>query len=475
VRILEGIDPVPSMARGWTAPAWAVRFAVGLLASSVLLLLLLPPHLFVAAGLAVAIAFILIVHPRAYLALYLATGGLSLAIFASEPGELLKSDSGVQPDSLRLLAFAAGGVLLLFLRPRLLLLVSRHRLGLTFVAALAVSLLYTSGIVEGILLFLKICLPLLTYVLVISEVHTEFQIRGLLHACLIGLASTSLLAVMGVATGGSLFILDAGGISRFQGPMGPNSMAFYCTCFSLLFYSYGTRPARKSWLAIFGAVVMSAVVASTGARVGIAGLLLGILAIEWAREQTGRGCLITAAALIAVAVLSPVFQRFAYSRDIRDLAGLDVGAGFWGILGAVDTSGRDTVWRRVWEDLVITSPVVGHGLGSSDHYLADLLGGLMAPHSELLRLLADTGVVGAALGAALAAQVGTNLLKSHLPRDDPYEFLRPLAIGSFAAFIVFSMTDNALGCYAVFTGYLATFVGLLRARVNQLSDSGDGI
>src|SRR5439155_6776540 len=137
---------------------------------------------------------------------------------------------------------------------------------------------------------------------------------------------------------------------------------------------------------------------------------------------------IAAIALIAIAVLTPLFQRFAYSRDIHDLAGLNLGGGFWGFLAAIDTSGRDMIWRRLWEDMVITSPLVGHGLGSANYFLSSLVGRPMVPHSELLRLLADTGILGAALGVLLAMRIGLLLSQTRLPVDDRYEFLRPLAL-----------------------------------------------
>src|SRR5438552_11479977 len=137
--------------------AWPLLAGFGLLATSSILLLSLPPHLFVAASLAVAVTLLLIVQPRAYLMLYVATGALNLAIFASERRELFQSWGGMEPDGLRLLAFTAGAILLLFLRPRLLVVVSRYRIALAFILVLATSLLYSTSVDEGIRLLLKIC------------------------------------------------------------------------------------------------------------------------------------------------------------------------------------------------------------------------------------------------------------------------------------------------------------------------------
>jgi len=256
--------------------------------------------------------------------------------------------------------------------------------------------------------------------------------------------------------------------------MGASALAFYGTCVSLLLYCYGTMHGRRRWIPIIGAIGMGGIIAATGTRVGVAGFLLAVIAVEYVRKRVRRGYLIAAVGLLLIGILTPLFQRFAYSRDIHDLAGLNLGGGFWGILAAIDTSGRDVLWRRLWEDMVINSPFVGHGLGSSNSYLTNLVGRLMSPHSELLRLLADTGLLGATLGVLLAVRIGRRLWRTELPPDDRYEFLRPLALGLFVAFTVFSMTDNILECYGIFTGYLATFAGLLHVRARQLVGATDG-
>src|SRR3989442_12483466 len=132
--------------------------------------------------------------------------------------------------------------------------------------------------------------------------------------------------------------------------------------------------ARRHWPSILGAIFVSAIVVATGTRVAVAGLLAGIVTVEYFRRRVIRGLSIGTGSLVVIALLSPVLKRFAYSRDLHDLAGLDFGGGFWESLATVDTSGRDMLWRRVWEDLVITSPAFGHGIGSANHYLTALLG-----------------------------------------------------------------------------------------------------
>jgi len=445
-------------------------FALVLMMVASVFVLVLPPHILIAASLSIAVATILVVNPRAYLHLYLATGGLSLAIFATGRRELLKSFGGMEPDGLRLLAFSVGALLLVLLRPNLLLVIGRYRLAVAFVLVLATSLLYSSSIVEGVRLFLKICFPLMTYVLIITEVRTKDDIRSMLRACLMGVGCVGVVTIVRLVSGDSLYVIDAGGLARFQGPMGAGTLAFYCTCLSLLCYSYGTMQGKRHWVSIAAAIVFGAIVAATGTRVAAAGLLAAVVTIDCVRGRFKRGCVVGTIGLLVVAVLTPVLKRFAYSRDVHELAGLSFGGGFWENLSVVDTSGRDMLWRRVWEDLVLTSPVFGHGIGSSNHYLTDMLGTVegAVPHDEILRLLADTGVIGASLGVALAVSIVRRLWRTQLPEADRYEFLRPLALASFVSFLVCSLTDNTLEFYSVLTGYIAAFSGLLKVRSDQL-------
>src|SRR5438093_706276 len=150
MRRLEALDRFGDVWYGqFHSISWAI-LALGLMTVESLLLFLLPAHVFVAISLALLIGLILIVHPRAYLALYLATGGLSLAIFASDRRELLQSFGGMEPDGLRLLAFTMGSLLLLILRPQILRQVGRYRLALAFVLILAASLLYSPSVLEGV-------------------------------------------------------------------------------------------------------------------------------------------------------------------------------------------------------------------------------------------------------------------------------------------------------------------------------------
>src|SRR5438093_962275 len=84
-------------------------------------------------------------------------------------------------------------------------------------------------------------------ILVVSQVRTEGEIRGMVRACLVGVGCVGLVALVRLISGDSLYVIDAGGIPRLQGPMGASTLAFYCTSLSLLCYSYGTMHGRRHW------------------------------------------------------------------------------------------------------------------------------------------------------------------------------------------------------------------------------------
>src|SRR5436309_14159604 len=118
-----------------------------------------------------------------------------------------------------------------------------------------------------------------------------------------------------MSTGDSRYVDDAGAIPRYQGPMGSSTMAFYGTFVSLLLYCYGTMHGRRRWLPIAGAIGMGGIIAATGTRVGVAGFLLAVVAVEYVRKRLRRGYFIAAIGLLLIGILTPLFQRFAYSRD----------------------------------------------------------------------------------------------------------------------------------------------------------------
>ena len=60
-------------------------------------------------------------------------------------------------------------------------------------------------------------------------------------------------------------------------------------------------------------------------------------------------------------------------------------------------SGRNKLWGTTWTSAQ-TSPIIGHGAGSSDALITNTFVNAGHPHNDYLRLLNDYGLVGLLLG-----------------------------------------------------------------------------
>ena len=107
--------------------------------------------------------------------------------------------------------------------------------------------------------------------------------------------------------------------------------------------------------------------------------------------------------------------------------------------------------------------MLGSGVGSTGVYLTDRFGMIQVAHNEFLRVLCELGIVGFALGICLLWRIYWGLGRIQVSEQHEFGFLKPLALGVFTSFVVCSLTDNTLEYYAVFTGYVATFVALAKA------------
>ncbi len=123
--------------------------------------------------------------------------------------------------------------------------------------------------------------------------------------------------------------------------------------------------------------------------------------------KTASVVLIASIAFSLALDLVPGLQSRFYAGDVQTVAG--------GL--AVNTSGRESIWRPVWDDY-LRSPVIGHGPGTGDALTAKLsspeqggTGGAGNVHNDYLRILHDYGIVGLFLWIAAAATLIHTLYK----------------------------------------------------------------
>jgi len=127
----------------------------------------------------------------------------------------------------------------------------------------------------------------------------------------------------------------------------------------------------------------------------------------------------------------------------------------------IESSGRFKLWQTVLDRFFWDNPTMGSGLGATQAWFYG--GGyhdLMAEHSEFVRLLSDTGVVGLGLYLLMIGSCMLALWRVH--RSTSHPLLRYLSIAAFSMFpaYLFCMAfDNVLN-YALPAGqYPFAFTG----------------
>jgi hypothetical protein len=205
-----------------------------------------------------------------------------------------------------------------------------------------------------------------------------------------------------------------------------------------------TSPGWKA-AALMGVFAAACVAGFT--RITIAGLLLGSTAVLWV---SCKGLirwfipLVGMASVPALFFLSDTFRQrmFKNSGEISlDFLLKNPGAA----LDHVHGSGRFEAWSYVLTKFFEPSPLIGSGVGTTQHYFYTHATGLNVIHSEYIRLLAEVGIVGVALlgitGAAYVIRLTGTFRAASTSQGKAYSLA---AIGGMVVYVIFMATDNAI-------------------------------
>jgi len=137
------------------------------------------------------------------------------------------------------------------------------------------------------------------------------------------------------------------------------------------------------------------------------------------------------------------------------------------------TSGRSTLWREVYREFVQQSPLVGKGIGSTDSWLE--MRGKGRLHSEYLRILCDTGIVGLFLYLGAIFQFYILLIRNYYrSNDNTVRVYSARALAGLTFYLFTLATDNSLNYISEFSLYVFTFMAFAfipRIKFDKISDS----
>lgn len=450
-----------TIAPGWLVRARGAAAVMGAVAVCVAASYVLVDEPWMATGVVVGgtILCLLILRPKLILGLMLALGPFDLSFMTGGFKALLPGLGGLDMNGIRLIGVVAGlGALALVERDMV-----RHALGrygrwyVVFLIFAAATLLYTPARVEGLRLLFKLAYPFMLFVAVLAMVRTREELERLTDWTLWGAIAIALvLNPIYVLAGG--YEVDLAGRVRVHGVGAhENPFSFYLLVVTLISFTRYSVRGQLRYLALCG--VFGVWMALTLTRITLLAGLAGLTGAALYAALIARNYRAVTAAGIIGGALATVLVPVALERS---LGYIPTASELWRLLTdpvafweSVNWQGRQIIWPVLFR-MFLASPIVGNGLGASTVFLIETFQGAMGGviHNEYLRLLIDTGIVGATLFAIAVLSWLMGVLRAGR-NDDPLarEFAMP-AFAAIVAWVFIAATDNAFDYYAPFTQYI---------------------
>ncbi|HET9983738.1 MAG TPA: O-antigen ligase family protein [Longimicrobiales bacterium] len=454
---MSGVAAQPP-ARGVT---WEAAWLAGAGLSAVVAAFALARQPFFAAGVVFGglLLMVTLVRPLAIMAAMLVIGPIDLSFLTGGFKSLLEEQGGLDMNGIRLIGMVVAlGVMTVADRDLLRIAAARYgRWWLVFLAYAAASLAFTTSLVDGLRLLLKLAYPFLLFVGILGVVRTRAELERLASWLLWGAAAITLLLAPALVALGH-YELDQGRVRIPMIGVHENPMSFYLLMVILVaFTRFTTRGhyrylglclACGAWIAV--AMTRITVLAALASFAGCA-----LFAAVVVRNYRGVLAAVVVGALLGVALLPTALERtFGYVPGAGELAALAAHPAQ--LFRSMNFQGREIFWALVLKSF-LAHPWVGEGLGSSTALILRNFppswGGVV--HNEYLRLLSELGVVGVAL-FALAVFKWWGAVVRAARRADP--LVREFALPAFAGLVAWatiSLTDNTFDYYAPFTQYVA--------------------
>jgi O-antigen ligase len=373
----------------------------------------------------------------------LLTGSLSWGFVTGDEKVFFEGFGGLDLNGIRLVGVVLTFSFLLLHRPGGLRRFFALKPYLLFLVFAALGLVYTWNFNSGIRLFSKFLYPYLIFCVLLLEVNdaetVEKVIRVMLWGALVALVSIPVSIFFGVSTQFTETMVLVGGGATHRNPF-----AFYMVCITGLTAALYTFRRQGKYLLI--TLVGSGVVLLSITRIAIAALAV-ILGIIFFRRSVLRGVLVSSLALAAIVSYGPIRERMFYQGS--DMSFVDLVKEPRRVFTDVNAMGRFPAWGAGIYLMFLRSPVVGMGTGSTTGIEYEAGNRLTAMHSEVVRILAEQGLVGTGLYilAYLLLLVKLNRLGAQASATTCALSLAASAL--IIGYAVICLTDNAFDYYTM--------------------------
>jgi O-antigen ligase len=421
-------------------------------------------------------------RPLWVLSVMLVVGPIDLSFMTGGFKSLDAVAGGLDMNGIRLVGITASVVAVALLDPSLIREATAKygRWFLVFLTYCAATLVMSDSLIDGLRLLFKLAYPFLVFVAVLGIARTRRELERL-GDWVVGAAAAIALVVNPLfVIGGGAMITDQGRLRIPGVGVHENPFSFYMLLMILVAFVRFTTRRQLRYLVLCAALAgwMAATltrITLLAAVAGFAGIaLFGVLA----RRDWRTAIVAVVLAAVIVGPLAPIAAQrtFGYVPSIGELFAMARDPVH--LFHAMNWQGREIFWAAVLS-LVYTSPIIGHGLGSSTALIManfPVEWGLVV-HNEYLRLLSEAGAIGVLLLLVSFGYWALGALRAERSSADPLvrEFATP-AFAGLMAYAMIAITDNAFDYYSSFTQYIgfltagALAVAGLAGRIEPAGD-----
>lgn len=429
----------------------------------ILLLLLVPP---IVLG---------IISARKLMFLMLLSGGIPITLFMPDVRFLQFMGGGFGPQAIYLFVIVlAVFVAFIFKFDFLFREIVRYKAILLFLLFCGISFVWTSDIVYGVRMFIKLLSPFLFFVAMQAFLRGREDLKiaeKLIFIC--GLIVLSI-ALLNNLTNGML-AHDQDNMqwvykNILTAPyMSPANFSFFMGSVAILALGNYLTTRKLGFLFLY--VIFSVAVFWAFTRISMAGLVVASAISFFLLTRS-----IMLKILIPVVLVSLFVMAVFSVSSLRERMFMDSSLDFTAVIADPDkaesmlhTSGRTFLWKEARKNLFDKSPLIGEGVGATDYWLDKQIPPSRL-HSEYLHLACDVGLVGLALYILALLSLFVRLLSlRNKSQNKVVKQYAVIAISSLAFYAITLATDNSLNYVSEFGLYVFSFIAfaVIAARENR--------
>lgn len=330
-----------------------------------------------------------------------------------------------------------------------------------FLLLVATSLIWTTSVIYGLRTVVKLAAPLLLLVAAGITINEEKKINRFLNIILLSCLLSALIAI-------TAKILRMTNDPELTIP-GVSAAVFSANMLIGLIVALNKETKNKILKSIYICIFISIILVSN-TRITIAAMFV-ILAIYGFLNMKGMLKLIipflSISGFLMLFLLVEKFRNrmFLGSQNVS----FESAKGFKNAMNRVAGSGRFAAWDYMIEKFFKPHMALGSGIGTTQQYYYSSNMGIGAIHSEYVRLLVETGLVGLFLFILSMffyyRHMKRNMIKFRI------KYIYSMGICSMFTYLTFMATDNAFDYVNQFGFYIFGMMGIAIAYPLTSSDA----